>query len=42
MSRRHRKNDPMRSTSETLLWAWLFAVAIGSVIGAVVLFFLHR
>jgi hypothetical protein len=39
MGSRFRKTGSTRSVSETLLWAWVLAVAIGTVIGAVVLFF---
>jgi hypothetical protein len=41
MARRERRISQARSTGETLLWAWLFAVATASLIGAVILFFLH-
>jgi hypothetical protein len=39
---RERRNDGMRSASETLLWLWLVAISVASVIGAVVIFFLTR
>jgi phosphate/sulfate permease len=31
---------PARHVSETILWAWLFTVAIAGVVGAFVFFFL--
>jgi hypothetical protein len=35
---RETKHGSTRHISETLLWAWLIAVATASVIGAIVLF----
>jgi hypothetical protein len=42
MPHRERKIERTRSPSETILWAWLFLVAIGCVIAGLVLYLRFR
>ncbi len=42
MPHRERNRDPSRSPTETILWLWVFAVAIGCVVGAIVLYVAYR
>jgi len=42
MPHREPTTDRTRSHSETILWAWLFVVAIGCVVAGLVLYLHYR